>query len=65
MHGIEKMGRSLFWDFMKNILECIIIWIICEKMNINKLSKNLNFGERVPVDCHKHSLILSDAQINR
>ena len=40
----------------------VIIWVFCETMNINMLSK-YKLGENVPVDCHKHPLILSDAQM--
>ena len=40
----------------------VIIWILCETMNINMLSK-YKLGERVSVDCHRYPLILSDAQM--
>ena len=40
------------------------IWVICEKMNDIVLD-NYRLGDRVPVDCHEHPLILSNDQMRQ
>ena len=39
-------------------------WIECEKMNY-KILENYKIGEKVPVDSHRHSLILSDDKMRQ
>ena len=39
-------------------------WVICQNINVNIL-KNYKIGDEVPVDSHKHPLILSNDQMRQ
>ena len=48
----------------KNFHGLVAYWVICEQIN-DKMLEDYRIGDAIPVDCHKHSLTLSDDKMRQ